>query len=166
MKLDDIEIAYYLDKDEFEYNEDVNIHVSYGHAKSLNNTLDENDNLPFCLFLDYGNDVPKDNNDYTQFNGYQLIEEIEPNDFYTSKYMYDEEGYEGKKFAYTTSFAIPFKYFENMFLINPNYNFKIIAGQLYLSKTDEAIHMYAIKSAETELNFNYDSSNKRLKILF
>lgn len=167
MELDNIEIAYYLDKDVFEYNEDVNIHISYGHAKHVDNAPDEFNNLPFCLFLDYGNDTPKDKSDYTQYNGYELIEEVDPNNFYKDEYLYSEEGYEGKKFTHTTNFTIPFEYFENMFLTSPWYTaFKIIAGQLYLHETDKAVHMYGSESAEIELNFNYDSNNKRIKILF
>ena len=166
MALEEIEMAYYLDRDEFEYDDDVNIHISYGHGKNVDNMPEEHNNLPFCLFLDYGNDAQEDENDYSQYNGYKLIEEVEPKVFYTDEYLYSQEGYKGKKFAHTTTFTIPFEYFENMFLIRPrNTMFKIIAGQLYLSENDKAVCMNVIKSAERSLDFNYDNSNKRIKIL-
>lgn len=161
-----IEIAYYLDKNEFEYNEHVKVHISYGHNGITDGIPNENKNLPFCLFLDYGNNVLKDENNYNEYNGYKLIEEVDPKQFYTNEYVYFQEEYGQKKFNHTIEFDISFNYFEYIYSATPNSTIiKFIAGQLYRDDNNE-IYMYEIRSAEIDFNFSFNKDKKKIKIEF
>lgn len=161
-----IEIAYHLDKDEFESSEPVTVHISYGHSEVMDTVPNEKKNLPFCLFLDYGNNLIEDKEDYKKFNGYKLIEEVNSTEFWTNEYTYVQEGYGTKKFSHTIEYDIPFKFFEYIYSNTSNSTeMKFIAGQLYKNKNNE-IYMYEIRSAEIELNFSFDDSEKNIKIIF
>lgn len=104
IELSPIETAYYLEKDQFGYNEDVNVCISYGHNGVTNNIPDENKNLPFCLFLNYGKEDSESENDYRQYNGFELIEEVEPKK-YKNDYLYSHDGYSSKRFNHTVDFT-------------------------------------------------------------
>lgn len=161
-----IEIAYHLDKDEFEYSEPVTVNISYGHSGVTDAVPNEKKNLPFCLFLDYGNKLSEDKSDYKKYNGYKLIEEVDSQDFWTDEYAYSQEGYRSKQFNYTTEFNIPFGYFEYNYSIKSiNKGIKFIAGQMYIDENNK-IHMFEMKSTEIELNFSFDSDKKLIKIKF
>lgn len=161
-----VEIAYHLDKDEFEYGEPVTIHISYGHSGVTDSIPNEKKNLPFCLFLDYGNTFIGDENDYREYNGYKLIEEVDSKDFWTDEYAYFQEGYGSKTFSHTIEFDIPFNYFEYVYYSRPYSTvMEIIAGQLYKNENNE-ICMYEIRSAEIDLYFSFKQDEKKIKINF
>lgn len=161
-----IEIAYHLDKDEFEYSEPVTVHISYGHSGVTDIIPSEKKNLPFCLFLDYGNNLIEDKKDYKEFNGYKLIEEVDYKEFWTEEYAYFQEGYESKKFNHAIEFDIAFNYFEYVYHSSPySTAMKFVAGQLYKDENNE-ICMYEIRSAEIELNFSFKEDEKKIKINF
>lgn len=164
--LSPVEIAYYLDKDKFEYDEQITAHVSYGHNGVTDGVLEVMKNLPFCLFLDYGNKLSEDKSDYKKYNGYKLIEEVDSQEFWTNEYTYSQEGYGSKQLNYTTEFNIPFGCFEYNYSIKPNYKgLRFIAGQMYIDENNEN-HMFEMRSAEIELNFSFDSDKKVIKIKF
>lgn len=56
INLSPIEIAYWFEKNRYNRNECITVHISYGHDGVIDNIKDENKNLPFCLYLDYGNE--------------------------------------------------------------------------------------------------------------
>lgn len=141
IELDSVEIAYYLEKGEFSYGEDIKAHISYGHDRVVDNIPDGKKNLPFCLYLDYGND-DWDESDYRTFSGYRLLEEVEPDSFYTDEYLYSQERYGNKEFGYTGSFFLPFSLFEeNALPMSEATRFTFIACRCIKRKTDQSRHI-------------------------
>lgn len=49
--------------------------------------------ITLFLFLDYDNNVLDDENNYSEYNGYKLIEEVDSKLFYTDEYSYFQEKY-------------------------------------------------------------------------
>ena len=164
--LQPIEIAYYLEKDVFKYKEDVNIYISYGHDPTMETDFEGVKEMPFCLFLDYAGLKAINESDYREYNGYKLIEEVEPALFYTENYLYHQDGYGPKTFKHTMNFAIPFDYFEHVWSVKPHDTvLKFIAGQLY-EDDNKIIHMQGIRCAEIELVFAFDEETKNIRIQF
>ncbi len=125
-----IEIVYYLDKNIFKYNEPINVNINYGHNWVIDDIPNENKNYPFVYFLDYDNNVLDDENNYSEYNGYKLIEEVDSKLFYTDEYSYFQEKYCYKSFNNTIEFDIPFNYFEHIYSVTPNFTIiKFIARQ-------------------------------------
>lgn len=161
-----IEIAYYLEKDRFRCNEGVNIHISYGHSPVVDNVPAEKRNLPFCLFLDYGNKEIENENDYKQYNGFELIEEIDPKIFYTDDYLYSQPEYDSKRFNHTTSYTIPYRFFDRLLSTRPhNLSFTFVACQLYRDNNG-IIDVFGMKSAEISLDFSINRDSKSIRVIF
>lgn len=160
-----IAIAYYLEKDRFQYKEDVEIHVSYGHGPGFDRVPDEKSSLPFCLFLNYWNDGPINEEDYKQYNGFELLEEVSTKNFYTDDYMYYQNGYDSKRFNHTVTCTIPYEYFDRLWAKGPyKSSFKLFAGQLYKDE-NEQIQVYGISYDEIELHFSINPDTKNIKII-
>lgn len=54
-------------------------------------------------------------NDYRHFKNYLLIEEIDPDVFYTDDYRYYQEGrFAGKTYNHEIDYSIPYEYFADL----------------------------------------------------
>lgn len=105
-------------------------------------------------FLDYRKPIPKDNSDYRQFNGYKLIEEVDPDLFYTNAYMYFEESYSEKIFYHTVKFDIPHEYFEYVCESGPGRStMNLTACQMYKG-ADGVIDNGLVRYNDIKIEFN------------
>lgn len=122
--------------------------------------------ITLLFILDYDNNVLDDENNYSEYNGYKLIEEVDSKLFYTDEYSYFQEKYCQKSFNNTIEFDIPFNYFEHIYSVTPNFTIiKFIAGQQYKDKNN-IVSIYEIRSTEIEFNFSFNEDEKMIKIEF
>lgn len=154
-----------MQKDKFAIGEDVDVTIGFGHT-GLSKPIDKYTDLPFCLFLDYGKEEELQINDYRHFKNYLLIEEIDPDVFYTDDYRYYQEGrFAGKTYNHEIDYSIPYEYFADLYASRPNYtHFKLIAVQLYSERNGRVVRERG--RAEIDLTYNFNERSGKIEILF
>ena len=161
--LERLEIAYRVEKLDFNKDEDVIVYVSYGHYHGDNKPVynDKTLILNVCLFLDYGNDEYDNSKpeNYVNFNGYLFLDEVEIEKFYTDDYEYRETR-RSKEFAYEKEVIIPYSYFED----EHSHCFSFHAYQMLYDNEEKRLTHSAFAFIDFYFSFNEDSGN--IKILF
>lgn len=168
-----LEIAYRVEKLNVKKGEDVTIYVSYGHSPGSHIPYYEDGSrlvLNLCLFLDYGNDEYDNSKieNYKNFDGCLLLEEIEVDKFYTEEYEYTQNR-KGKKFAYEKEITIPYSYLKDRYNRLKNeyvltYTFTFYVFQMvYNNEKKELTHCYST-SIYFYYSFNEDTGNIKVEI--
>ena len=139
--------------------------IEFGHTGMVE-PIDEYRDLPFCLFLDYGMEDEYQIRDYRHFKNYLLIEEIDPDVFYTDDYRYYQEGrFAGKTYNHKIDYSIRYEYFADLYANRLNSTrFKLVAVQLYSERNGRVVREKG--RAEIDLTYSFSERSGKIEILF